>query len=82
MSVMNLADHEQLLIGAGCLPTWLQGMLGMLTGATEDAEDQAPAGPTEGGPIPPEPPAARTEPHAGDSPAPLPKRQRAARAGT
>ena len=45
MSVMNLADHEQLLIGSGCLVTWLQGMLGMLTGAEEDAETPDAAGP-------------------------------------
>lgn len=38
MSVMNLADHEQLLVGPACLLPYFQGMVGMLSGAPEDAE--------------------------------------------
>lgn len=55
MSVMNLADHEQLLVGPNCLLPYFQGMVGMLSGAEEDAE----AGGSEG-----------TEPPAGESAVP------------
>lgn len=69
MSVMNLADHEQLLIGSACLLPWCQGMVGMLTGAEEDAEsadaDQVEPSAGESAVPPADPPeAAKGEPGA------------------
>lgn len=80
MSVMNLADHEQLLVGPACLLPYFQGMVGALSGAEADAEADAEAGSEPAGPEAAVPPAGPTEAQAGD-PAPARPARSRSRAG-
>lgn len=43
MSVMNLIDHEQLLIGPACLLPYFKGMVGAMSGAEGDTDGQGDA---------------------------------------
>lgn len=76
MSVMNLADHEQLLVGASCLLPYFQGMVGMLGGAEADAEATADSGADAPTAPPEDPPADPPAPEAGPPAAPPAARSR------